>query len=596
MTVTQAENSVLPNAPAYKQSGLRSESETLERLDDYAHKLSQWAGDLVTWQMDLQGAIERGWLINNARVISLEAGKITAGTISVGLGLGSSITLDGSLERITVGSSNNIIIDGLNDHIAIYDDAGQLRGLWGQQAASPNILYFNGTSTSVNCGNPSAMTENIFAMECQFKLETLPSAEGHDYHILYKNGKFILMVHASDNKLKLWDFSASALRDTGVVMQTGRWYHVLIFFYMGTTNGEVWLDGELVLDNFSYNDTSDAGNLHIGSDNSTTWFKGWVREVRYWGCDTGLTAMLASEVKSLDVQTLPATVRPTNLVTFRHEWQLDEGTGTSANDTGDTGGQTGTINNGTWQTLADNWGLRMVDKNGEVFFYVSDKVYINGAALINRSVGDAAILDVDYAKINNVSIGTADIQNLAVTNAKINDLNAGKINTGILNAAVVSVINLSATNISTGTLTADGSPVSISVTGAGALLFSSGGDIVMRANATDFNYIYWQTTAGTQKGTIGLGSSGAYLTLASSNSAGIWLDTDNELLFTTNTSNGNIYIRGRTRLADNTNSWVAMPNRTTAPSSPIAGTFYFDASADTLWIYNGTAWKSEVLT
>jgi len=241
-------------------------------------------------------------------------------------------------------------------------------------------LEFNGTSTTINCGIPT-IAENIYALECQFKLNALPSTTGFEFFIVFNNKKFQLSIHNSDDKLRLWDSNAGAARITEEVLTTNRWYHAFVFISNGTSNNEVWLDGELVLENFAYDDVDDLGSILIGSNAiSAGWFDGWIREVRHWGCDTNPTAMTQSEVQALNVQNLPTTVRPTNILTLRSYWRIDEGTGTTANDTGDDGANDGTITDGTW-SVGDGEDYELIGKSASDI----DSQYILDLILYNHA-------------------------------------------------------------------------------------------------------------------------------------------------------------------------------------------------------------------
>jgi hypothetical protein len=109
---------------------------------------------------------------------------------------------------------------------------------------------------------------------------------------------------------------------------------------------------------------------------------------------------------------------------------------------------------------------------------------------------------LEWGIINNVSIGTADIENGAITNALIANLavDNAKIANSTIEAAKIS--SLDADDISAGTLTADGSPVAVEITSSGALLFSSGGDAVFRSNATDFSAAVFESSGGSEVGIL----------------------------------------------------------------------------------------------
>jgi hypothetical protein len=118
---------------------------------------------------------------------------------------------------------------------------------------------------------------------------------------------------------------------------------------------------------------------------------------------------------------------------------------------------------------------------------------INSSTFFSNGVVTSSILASN-------SVTTAKIAANAVTAAEINVANLAAIsgNFGTITSGTVSAsVSVSAGAIDVGTLIADGSPVSIEITGSGALLFRSGGDIEMRSNGTDWNYITFYNDAGT---------------------------------------------------------------------------------------------------
>lgn len=65
------------------------------------------------------------------------------------------------------------------------------------------------------------------------------------------------------------------------------------------------------------------------------------------------------------------------------------------------------------------WGIDVSDASGSLKFSSSTSTFIDGSIISNATITDSKIVSMDFAKIDNVSIGTADIQNLAVTNLKV---------------------------------------------------------------------------------------------------------------------------------------------------------------------------------
>ena len=144
------------------------------------------------------------------------------------------------------------------------------------------------------------------------------------------------------------------------------------------------------------------------------------------------------------------------------------------------------------------WGFQAWDASGSLKFQVGDTTFIDGAIISNATILSAAIFDLDGNKLQAKSVDTGQLADGAVGNLQVSDLNAVKLTAGI-----VAADRLTATNIQTGTLTVSNASVALEVTSAGKMLFSSGGDIVMKATgAGDFNYIVWQNSGGTQKGRL----------------------------------------------------------------------------------------------
>lgn len=475
--------------PSVQVTNMREAGHQIENLRRHLMALSTHA--------DLQDTVFRSqFLVEGSDIESLAVDKLTAGTIGVdGILVGTGIELAGLSNRIKVGANDNIIVDGTFNNIQVYDNQAspQLRVVLGQQGANSNVLKFNGISTNVDLGVAAFGTGNTYVIEAQFKCETLPSAEGREFVVMVQNNKFEIKIKTND-EIALWDYNGAANRDTGVTVQANRWYHVFAYISNGTGLSDVWVDGEQVLTDFAYNDVDDLGTTYIGGKASSNWFEGWIREVRYHDAPITVTA---AHVKSLDIQNRPSTVNPLGV---EHEYRLDEGTGGTAND--NKGSVNGTINNGTWETIDNNYGLRMMDEDGQVFFHVSDKVYINGGALINQSVDGEKMIDASIVDAKIANIGWAKIDNVAIVDADIVNLSASKINTGTLNAAVVTVTNLSAASISAGTLTVDGSP-SITVTSGGVVLFNNGADLRMRAaSASDNTAIELRSSGNVVKGKL----------------------------------------------------------------------------------------------
>lgn len=158
---------------------------------------------------------------------------------------------------------------------------------------------------------------------------------------------------------------------------------------------------------------------------------------------------------------------------------------------------------GDFGTTNDNWGIQVSNAAGTVVFQSTTSTFINGAIITDATITNAKISDVNGSKIDNTSItsGKMNVSTLSSIAADVGTLTAGTIN---------ATVAINAGAINAGTLTVDGSPA-ISVTGSGACVFQSGGDIIMKSSGTgDDNLISMQNSSGNNKLTIGYNSTDDY--------------------------------------------------------------------------------------
>ena len=137
-----------------------------------------------------------------------------------------------------------------------------------------------------------------------------------------------------------------------------------------------------------------------------------------------------------------------------------------------------------------DWGIDVLDKDGNLEFSSSTVTFIDGVIIT-----DGSIVGTDKIQANSVSANEISVTNLAAINADLGTITAGTIN---------ATVSVNATAIDAGTLTADGSPVAIQITSSGALLMSSGGDAIFRSNATDYSAISFQSSGSVEVGRIQL--------------------------------------------------------------------------------------------
>jgi hypothetical protein len=179
-------------------------------------------------------------------------------------------------------------------------------------------------------GAPSGGGGSPFTISAWIKQTSTTSG----YRSLYcQDGNHGLFIQATKV-----NFFESADHAGATSLTTGTWHHIAVT-YDGTTL-TIYVDG---VSDGSYVNAAfslfTAG--YIGSDGGgDPYFDGNIDDVAVWtSCLTG------TQIANLAAGTLdPATISPASL------WRFEEGSGTTANDSG-SGGHTGTLTNGvTWST------------------------------------------------------------------------------------------------------------------------------------------------------------------------------------------------------------------------------------------------------
>lgn len=154
-----------------------------------------------------------------------------------------------------------------------------------------------------------------------------------------------------------------------------------------------------------------------------------------------------------------------------------------------------------------DYGIKVRDASGTVVFQATSSTFIDGAAITNATITGVKLVNatVGTTKLEDLAITTGKLANSAVTNAKVSDLSASKITVS-------------------GTLTVTSSQTAIAVTGAGAVVFSGGGDMIMRASGSNFNYITFQNSSSQDRGFLNYNGSTNFVNLVASGGAGIAID------------------------------------------------------------------------
>jgi hypothetical protein len=154
-----------------------------------------------------------------------------------------------------------------------------------------------------------------------------------------------------------------------------------------------------------------------------------------------------------------------------------------------------------------DYGIKVRDAAGTLVFQAASTTFIDGAVINNATITGAKLVNatVGTTKLEDLAITTGKIASGAVTNAKITDLSASKITVS-------------------GTLTVSSATTAIAVTGAGAVVFASGGDIIMRASGSNFNYITFQNGSSQNRGYLNYNATSNFMFLTSTGGAGIAID------------------------------------------------------------------------
>lgn len=126
-----------------------------------------------------------------------------------------------------------------------------------------------------------------------------------------------------------------------------------------------------------------------------------------------------------------------------------------------------------------DYGAKIYKSDGSVLV---DLTGLGLNVVTNQNVDPNA--NISGTKLADATIGSAKIANAAITNAKIDSLSASKITLS-------------------GTLEINTSATAIDCTGAGACVFSNGGDIIMRASPSgDTNYLSFRTSGNAIRGSL----------------------------------------------------------------------------------------------
>lgn len=153
------------------------------------------------------------------------------------------------------------------------------------------------------------------------------------------------------------------------------------------------------------------------------------------------------------------------------------------------------------------YGIKGYKSDGTLMFNISDTVSLNGALITNGTLSGNTLIT---GTVNGTSLANLTIP-------------AGKYGTGsIVNQDIG---NLSASKITvSGTLTCTSSTTAINVTSAGVVIFSGGGDIIMKATASDSNFISFRNASNSERGLISYSPTSNIFYINNGNGSNLYID------------------------------------------------------------------------
>lgn len=248
-----------------------------------------------------------------------------------------------------VGDAPQYYGGGISDSMDIFDRVGDAPVFTNNFS-----LDFDGIDDYVNCGNDSSLNlTSQITWSAWVKFNALNDAvnygivsnfdpnEGYKYTFIYypsttsSSRKLRLRINSSSGSL-------SGYYDTSVDLSDNQWHHVA-FSFDGTTNAngiKVYVDGVNV-NSFTASNAgifSSSGSTLIGAYQTAAWFANAnIDEVSVFN-----TELSASDVTSIYNSGVPNDISSLSPVSW---WRFEEGSGTTAIDSG-SGGNDGTLTNG----------------------------------------------------------------------------------------------------------------------------------------------------------------------------------------------------------------------------------------------------------
>ena len=242
-------------------------------------------------------------------------------------------------------------------------------------------LDFSGDTQLVSCtSNTFYNSKTAFSVSAWIK----PDAVNISFQTVVNardggNDGMALSVLNQTVRLRIGDGSSDDLVTGNVITSADRWYH-LVATRDASNNTAIYVDGVLSTTGSSSKTISvSSGNFGIGGRPSATSadeYNGEIRDVGCWSYD-----LSAEQAASLYSGTYPQTPN--------HEYKLDEGSGTTVNDTGTETAANGTITGATYTNGT-------LDLDGTT----SDQLRISANGTLSAPRGNLAIGGAIGATVN----------------------------------------------------------------------------------------------------------------------------------------------------------------------------------------------------
>ena len=208
-------------------------------------------------------------------------------------------------------------------------------------------LDFDGVDDFVDIGNPTNL-QITGAMTLSAWIKRDSSASANNYVVIGKDGinsgtrSYLLSLNNSSFKARIGIFKSGSFSvvESTTVISTGVWYHI-----MGVNDGsdlKIYVNGVLEATNSSGGGVIDNGNTDFGigrrdgAGANAGYWNGKIDEVAVWNSDQ------SSNVTTIYNSGVPNDLNSLSPLGY---WRFEEGSGTTATDSG-SGANDGTITNG----------------------------------------------------------------------------------------------------------------------------------------------------------------------------------------------------------------------------------------------------------